>query len=368
MDCCPSDPNKLDPGVCGCGVPDTDVDFDGLLDCNDPSLGWQKAITFDGSQVDADLSAFPLLVRLTDSELAARAASSGTDIYFVNQAQTMALAHEIERYDGSTGALVAWVLVPALTAATDTVIYLRYGDGSTNRSNPATLWNGHYYVWHLAQDPGPGGTSEIRDSTGRAHGTAHSSMATADLVDAVIGKGIHFDGSDDEIVFNNSFTGTGPSTLSAWVNQQADNDGESDTIVAFGTAQMSQMRVFYSSQTFTDNMVGAFYNNDIDSNVSVEGSGWRYVSWVWDGSNSRFYVNGVLASGPTAHTGANTVGTAGKIGNATWAARSLRGQLDEVRVSNATRSAAWFKAEYNNQRASSTFLKALGSQQAITAQ
>ena len=34
-DACPSDPNKTDPGVCGCGVPDTDRDKDGTEDCND---------------------------------------------------------------------------------------------------------------------------------------------------------------------------------------------------------------------------------------------------------------------------------------------------------------------------------------------
>jgi hypothetical protein len=43
-DACPNDPNKTEPGICGCGVPDTDcacgvpdtdVDSDGILDCID---------------------------------------------------------------------------------------------------------------------------------------------------------------------------------------------------------------------------------------------------------------------------------------------------------------------------------------------
>lgn len=34
-DLCPDDPSKVDPGVCGCGVPDTDRDGDALEDCLD---------------------------------------------------------------------------------------------------------------------------------------------------------------------------------------------------------------------------------------------------------------------------------------------------------------------------------------------
>jgi hypothetical protein len=35
IDNCPADSGKVDPGVCGCGTPDTDSDGDGTADCND---------------------------------------------------------------------------------------------------------------------------------------------------------------------------------------------------------------------------------------------------------------------------------------------------------------------------------------------
>jgi len=35
VDNCPNDPNKLEPGDCGCGVADTDTDKDGTADCDD---------------------------------------------------------------------------------------------------------------------------------------------------------------------------------------------------------------------------------------------------------------------------------------------------------------------------------------------
>lgn len=34
-DACPADPDKLEPGLCGCGVPETDSDGDGMPDCAD---------------------------------------------------------------------------------------------------------------------------------------------------------------------------------------------------------------------------------------------------------------------------------------------------------------------------------------------
>jgi hypothetical protein len=37
-DNCPSDPDKTEPGICGCGVSDADSDGDGTLDCHDACL------------------------------------------------------------------------------------------------------------------------------------------------------------------------------------------------------------------------------------------------------------------------------------------------------------------------------------------
>jgi hypothetical protein len=35
LDNCPNDPNKIEPGICGCGVSDIDTDSDGTLNCNE---------------------------------------------------------------------------------------------------------------------------------------------------------------------------------------------------------------------------------------------------------------------------------------------------------------------------------------------
>ena len=46
-DGCPNDPDKIDAGTCGCGVPDIDSDFDKVFNCNDDCPG-----TTPGAEVD----------------------------------------------------------------------------------------------------------------------------------------------------------------------------------------------------------------------------------------------------------------------------------------------------------------------------
>jgi hypothetical protein len=45
-DGCPNDANKTEPGICGCGTADVDTDADGVTDCNDDCLD-TEAINYD---------------------------------------------------------------------------------------------------------------------------------------------------------------------------------------------------------------------------------------------------------------------------------------------------------------------------------
>ena len=54
LDCndnCPNDPNKTEPGDCGCGTPETDTDEDGIADCNDPCPNWPYDCSEDGQTI-----------------------------------------------------------------------------------------------------------------------------------------------------------------------------------------------------------------------------------------------------------------------------------------------------------------------------
>jgi hypothetical protein len=59
LDLCPEDPDKLEPGVCGCGVADEDNDGDGTYDCEDLCEGEDDMADYDGDQVPDCLDQCP---------------------------------------------------------------------------------------------------------------------------------------------------------------------------------------------------------------------------------------------------------------------------------------------------------------------
>jgi hypothetical protein len=59
-DGCPDDPNKIEPGVCGCGVPDTDSDGDTVPDCIDKCPGGDDRVDSDGDGIPDDCDTEPV--------------------------------------------------------------------------------------------------------------------------------------------------------------------------------------------------------------------------------------------------------------------------------------------------------------------
>src|SRR3990172_1868906 len=91
------------------------------------TFSYRQQVTLAGV-VGGPHAGFPGLISLLDLNLRTIgsgghvASANGYDIVFTASDGTTPLDHEIERWDGSTGELIAWVRVPALTAGT--VIYL----------------------------------------------------------------------------------------------------------------------------------------------------------------------------------------------------------------------------------------------------
>ncbi|MFP3440894.1 DUF2341 domain-containing protein, partial [Pantoea sp. SIMBA_133] len=91
----------------------------------DPDWNYRKAIQIQASQVVGDQSDFTVMFRAIDSDLASSAQADGDDIVFALEDGTQ-LDHELERYDGNTGELVAWIRIPTLPASANSSLFLYY--------------------------------------------------------------------------------------------------------------------------------------------------------------------------------------------------------------------------------------------------
>lgn len=326
------------------------------VDCG---YGWQRRLIIDGSQVSEPLSDFPVLVRLSNAQLAANAAVGAEDLYFTADDRLTVLDFEIEHYEPQ-GELVAWVRVPTLEAGVDTTLYFGYGDGKSGRAKPSAVWSAFHNVWHLAEDPSAG-DSAIRDSTERAHGTAHNSMTAQDSVSGLAGRALDFDGIDDEVTFYNDLWGSGPSTFSGWVKQAGSLGEYGTSMISVGDGTANGSARFMLSHADDGRVKCGFMGDDDLTTAVLPLDEWKYLSWTWDGRESAVYIDAVRVLGPARHTQVATTGLVGKLGSSSFRFEYfLFGQLDELHIATAARSSAWIAAEHANQRPASTFVQLVG--------
>lgn len=345
-----------------------------------PTPLYQSPLTIDATQCGSSNSTnFTVLVSFTDTRFKT-VANGGhvagtyldvngypTDIqFFSNVAYTVLMKWEIEYYSATTGQIIAWVLVNTVSNTVNTTFYIGYGATTITSFTGGTAgsaWNtGYTGVWHL-----PNGTTlSAIDYTASGHaGTTTSVTATSGNID---GAG-SFNGSSSYIFATNSMSITSTTfTLSAWVNLS------SSTSVAAFPRVIDIHDATNSAQIIWDQGIAGGSNfwvtKDNQWQTGVTGTQWgvmpSFNTWYYlvaifnsSSNTTLFYVNSTSETG-SANSNAGAAGSA----NTTYmgvrgglnAVTFFKGIIDEVRVSNTSRSQDWITTEYNNQKASSTFL------------
>jgi hypothetical protein len=342
--------------------PGGDAAIDAAIDAIDarpidgpPGSARKKRITIDPAQVSGDHTAFPVWILLAnDNDLMARATMTGSDIYFTKPDGTP-LEHQIQRWTKGSGRLEAWVRVD-LSDTAETLLDLRYGDpGPAHAPNPPLVFGSSYAaVWHLDDSLA---NSTIADARNMRNGTASGGLNANDKVTAQLGDGIRFNGNNNQIQFANPYSGNGPHTISAWINQNTTNN--CDSVVTVGNSNTSQSRFLHSRYQASGAGVGVYNNDWINPpGMDLANDGWVLVHWVLDGIVSRLYRDGVELGDTHQHqAGINTQGAAGYLGYAPamWGDCGLNGSLDEVRLATVARNAGWIATEYANQKPQQTF-------------
>jgi hypothetical protein len=311
---------------------------------------------------NVNLTNFPVLVSLTATWLKTTVnggkLQDGNDLRFELSDGTTVLAHEIEWWDGATGRLVAWVLLPAVNHSADTVFYAYYGKaGVTGEENPAMLWADYLYVYHMDTDPG-GATPQMLNSVSSTKDARSGGNMTSDgLVDGMIGKGWSFDGLDDyaEIDDETATEEMGTGAVSLWVKIDAypwwgglfvSRDPYDGEFLQFGTGGGSNLFVFTKD---AGPEVGRLY--------ATTSTAWQYVTAVWTSTSLSLFVDTTDsgAAGITDGKWSNSAKLRIADGQQDTEARNTDSWFDEIRVRISPVTFDWHITERENHTNPSAF-------------
>jgi len=333
----------------------------------------RRKITIKETNVDSDLTHYPIPVLLgtsvgidTDdvSDIFDEVGANSLKIAFTKSDGITELYAEIEQWDDTSESGVVWVSKSDWTIAsgTDTEIYI-YFDGTqadnttyvnTTASGAAlNVWNTNYLgVWHLNEDAAAGQSSSTHyDSTGTYDGSQNGNARST----GKIAGGQEFDGDNDYVDIPADDTGfLGALTVSVWANIDDDDgahfagkhltSGARDNPFDFRINSLGVMTLVRADG-------GGFR---IFEGPTVTTGAWKHYSYTVTSALIQtlptFYIDGVPTAGILA-AGAGAGAATGtdtniRIGERIDGGAIMDGTMDEVRISDTTRPAAWVKADY----------------------
>lgn len=328
------------------------------------NTNWQyrKSITINHAMVSANLTNFPVLISITDSNLITHAQSNGNDIAFADGSGNK-LNHEIEFFNSATGRLVAWVKVPSLSSVSDTVLYMYYGNPSaTNQQNVTGTWDSNYVmVQHLAQASG-----NFIDSTGN-HNDCTPSGGLSYNVTGKIDGAAGFDGSSSYATI--PFGLSPPYTIECWANPATlVQDG---AIIAFEGTETGgsgvSMGIYNTENKIVIGNDAYRYGLGTPSAYLTAGTWAYWCDAVTTASSIGFYLNGAAQTLSSVGSYFSNDPNYRTIGARNYSGYShfWNGTVDEVRISNIVRSASWISTEYSNQQSPSSFYS-VGSEETFS--
>jgi hypothetical protein len=347
--------------------------------------GWtsRKTVTIHHTGVAGNLSNFPWLFSVTDANFKSVANgglvgnSDGTDILFTAADGVTKLNYEMEHYDPTTGQVVAWIQIPALSSSADTVLYAYYGNpGAPDQSSKAAVWDTNFTgIWHL------GGSTKLSLSDSSANGNNGINHGVAPAAGEIQGAG-GFNGSSYVSLPSTVYQGYPTSgaissfseTTEVWFKTSSAGAilGQDDQTPVGGNpsgwvpalyidtnGKLRASFFWHNSTTFQIVTANSYNDNQWHQAVDVYANGLEtlYVDGNPVGSQARQEYGYHSAYSYTLGTAATRLWSNA---NSSWF--GWNGLLDEARTSNAARSSAWIQTEFLNQSTPVTSV-ALGQNQ-----
>lgn len=334
---------------------------------------YYRTITIDHTKVPSDLVNFPVLVSFTNASLKTTGnggnvtSASGFDIILSSTADLSGadkIAHEIEKYTATTGEVIFWAKVAAVSSSVDTIIYVLYGNSAIVTSQEAitSVWDSNFLgVFHLKDE----GAVDLDDSTSNnkdlvlVTGGGPAAVVTGQIAEAADYTSNYYNATSyPNIVF--------PLTFEFWVNSDALQDaavlghtagGNNGIRAGIENNGSGAQRCSYT--------LGGVISYSF-STLTFATAGWVYVAVRLNSTGLTCKIfKGDSSLTSESQTVLNTfAGTANVLAVAARDATPnspLNGKIDEIRYSTIDRADGWITACYNNQKSPSTFF-ALGSE------
>ena len=334
----------------------------------------RQQIDINSSQIPTTLTNFTILISINSTNLNSSAVQSdGDDIRFTSSDGVTLLNHEIESFsnDITSGSLVAWVRIPTLSSFNDTTIFIYYN--APNATSTAlysyTVWDSDYeIIYHMNQTTFDD-NSTLDSTSNNRHGTPTSedtaTFGSNDLVDAIIGKGLDFDGINttngnyidlpdlDSSLFAPTYT------ISLWLNFDT---LQHNRVYSFLTTNNTHaITMIQHLETGIARFTGSTSFFQINNTITT--NNWSHFTLVQNTTSATAYKDGVqIGSNSDTYTAVNVLRDSAQLGGFILYSSDeyYDGQIDEFRLSSTARSADWIATEYANQKSPNTFYTVSG--------
>ena len=328
-------------------------------------VGWAKRlkVTIDCNDIDSELTDFPVLVHLSassginaddvsfifdevgsNSKKIAVTTSDGTECYV-----------EVEEWDSVNEQAWLWVKVPSISHTTDTDLYIYYDTdqedniayvGDPNSTPAENVWDNNFkLVTHMKDDPD---TSSICDSTSNNNDGTKLSANNPIQTDGISAKAQDFSADNINYGTDSTLNIVDTLTIEAWINQ--DSLSSIHTLVGRGYSYWFFM--YYNQPAFLSYRDGDVFSGILFATATIPTGTYTHVALVYDTSDPdevKFYVNGELNNQGSIDGPINNVTPDLELGN--WLNNyGFDGIIDEAKISNTSRSGAWIRASYENER------------------
>jgi len=304
----------------------------------------RKQFTVQGTNLDANVTHFPLCMNLTDADVDDNCDDDGSgswDLMWTQSDGTTDLDIDWEDYaeSGGNALIKAWVSQATwvLNADGSTTGYMYYENaGAGDPGTSIGVWDANSIaIWHL-NESGDGTADEFVDSSGNAH-HGQGGAGTAAYTPTQTGSGT------DDVIYFAEIIFTGAHTFSYWM--YADDFAAIMTLWGERTGVTTSRIQLLDADTvyYRANGNGKTFDPGVTFTSAME-----HIAVVRDGSNIvTVYRNGVAGGTTGTRAGDMEISELGRTSGAAGG-EAFSGILDEARLADTNRSAAWIKFEYYN--------------------